>query len=205
MLKESGLPLPMWFESSSEVLLLFSWWRTRTTAQYVVCCLCCIVFGFISIALKVLRRVTEVRLQMAAKERKPTLVFGSLPVYHNAIRGLVAFANYSWDYMLMLVAMTFNVGIFLSMLGGMALGFLTIGSYLDYSVQPKKISSGCECGDDFSCGCHKGHSCTCCVSSQLRPTCSKENITGEEPVVPGHSGACTDDKTVCGKPEYVGI
>ncbi|CDI85653.1 ctr copper transporter domain-containing protein, putative [Eimeria praecox] len=48
------------------------------------------------------------RLRMAEKERKPTLMLGSLPVYHNAIRASVAFLNYSWDYMLMLVAMTFN-------------------------------------------------------------------------------------------------
>ncbi|CDJ29848.1 ctr copper transporter domain-containing protein, putative [Eimeria mitis] len=188
MLNKDGLPLPMWFEASSEVLFLFSWWNARTTAQYVVCCLCCIVFGFISIALKVLRRVSEVRLKVAEKEGKPTLMFGSFPVYHNAIRGSVAFLNYSWDYMLMLVAMTFNVGIFLSMLGGMALGFLTIGGYLDFSLQPKKVNSGCECGDDFSCGCHKGQSCTCCVAPHLDPSCSRANISSEEPVVRGHSG-----------------
>lgn len=204
MLNKCGLPLPMWFEASSEVLLLFSWWDARTTAQYVVCCLCCIVFGFISIALKVLRRVSEVRLRMAEKERKPTLMLGSLPVYHNAIRASVAFLNYSWDYMLMLVAMTFNVGIFVSMLGGMALGFLTIGSYLNLPVQPKKINSGCECGEDFSCGCHKGQSCTCCVSSELHPTTSKANGSCGDPVS-GHSGICNTYKTVCGKPGYIGV
>ena len=193
----------MWFEASSEVLLLFSWWNARTTAQYVVCCLCCIAFGFVSIALKVLRRVSEVRLKMAEKKHKPTLMLGSLPVFHNALRASVAFLNYSWDYMLMLVAMTFNVGIFLSMLGGMALGFLTIGRYLGFSLQPKNIVSGCECDEDFSCGCHKGQSCTCCVSSQLDPANGGPSISGKDPVC-GHSGQCKTYRTVCGTSGYGG-
>lgn len=102
----------------------------------------------------------------------------------------------------MLVAMTFNVGIFLSMLGGMAIGFLTLGRYLDVSVPPRKNVSGCECDDDFSCGCHKGQSCACCVASQLNPTSAKANIGSQHPLG-GHSGSYNAYDAVCGKPEHV--
>ena len=182
MLNKDGFPLPMSFEATSEVMLLFSWWDARTIPQYAVCCLSCVVFGFISIALKVLRRVSEVYLMQAEEKGGQTVILGSFPVFHNAIRASVAFLNYSWDYMLMLVAMTFNVGIFVSMLCGIGLGFLTIGHYLDFTPQSGKIVSGCECGRNASCGCHRGQPCTCCTASHLIHTGRGTKVTSGKPL-----------------------
>lgn len=169
-MNKDGLPLPMSFTASREVLLLFSWWRAESAGQYVLCCLCCVLFGFVSIALKVLRRVSEMLLFQEEKLGKAKVIFGSFPVYHNAIRGVVAFLNYCWDYMLMLVAMTFNVGIFISLLGGVAIGFLTIGHYLDYEPSSSNrcaVSTSCTCDKEMSCGCHRGFPCTCYKASKL--------------------------------------
>lgn len=202
MLNKDGLPLPMFFEASPEVLLLFSWWHARTTPQYAVTCVCCIIFGFISIALKALRRISDVRLAMMESRRKPTLLFGCFPVFHNAIRGCVAFLNYAWDYMLMLVAMTFNVGIFVSMLGGMALGFLTIGRFLDLPFEPTKASGGCECNETLSCGCHKGRPCTC-AASQLVVSCRRSKMSCGEQPAPEQGGPCKSNTDT--KSEFAGV
>lgn len=198
MLNKDGLPLPMSFEASSGVMLLFSWWNARTAAQYAVCCVCCIVFGFISIALKVLRHVVEMHLVQAADEGRPTLILGSFPVFHNAVRGFIAFLNYSWDYMLMLVAMTFNVGIFFSMLCGIALGFLMIGHYLDY-VPQSKVAAGCECDGDVSCGCHLGQPCTCYKTANFVHTKGDTKVCSNDPLTVDRGG-CLATST-CGKPK----
>lgn len=198
MLNKDGLPLPMSFEASSQVMLLFSWWNARTAAQYAVCCVCCIVFGFISISLKVLRHVVEMHLVQATYQGRPTLILGSFPVFHNALRGSIAALNYCWDYMLMLVAMTFNTGIFISMLSGIALGFLLIGQYLDY-VPQSKVAAGCECDRDMSCGCHRGQPCTCCKTANLVHADGDTKVCSSEPLT-AHPGVCLATST-CGKPK----
>ncbi|KAL8426952.1 hypothetical protein Efla_004505 [Eimeria flavescens] len=163
-LSKDGLPLPMSFEASSRVLVLFNWWNATTSTQYAFSCLCCIAFGFISIAWKVLRHLSEMRLMVEEARSKPKLLLGSIPVYHNAIRGSIACLNYAWDYMLMLVAMTFNVGIIFSLMSGISLGFFAIGHFLDYTPE---VSSSCECSVEFSCGCHRGQPCTCYKTAKL--------------------------------------
>lgn len=187
-LNKDGLPLPMSFEASSQVSLLFYWWDARTPLQYALSCLFCVFAGFVSIALKVLRRLTEVHLMLAEGKGKGILIFGSFPVYHNSLRGVVAFFNYTWDYMLMLVAMTFNVGIFFSMLAGIALGFLFIGHFLDYMpTDPSPASDNnpcCGCSAEFSCGCHRGHACTCCKTSKLVDTATGKKAEGQSSLIP---------------------
>lgn len=194
-----GLPLPMSFEATSQVTLLFSSWEAVTASQYAVCCLCCIVFGFISIALKVLRRFSDVRLLMAENQGKQKLISGSFPIYHNAIRGFVAFLNYAWDYMLMLVAMTFNAGIFISLLSGIGMGFLLIGHLLDYAPNPHNVASICECTPEASCGCHKGQPCTCCKATKFVDTVGDTQVTNCGALSP-QPGACLS-VTCCGKPQ----
>ncbi|OEH76550.1 ctr copper transporter domain-containing protein [Cyclospora cayetanensis] len=190
----------MAFEASSRVLLLFSWWDASTSVQYGICCLCCIVFGFISIALKVLRRMSEMRLLQKEEEGRSAIMLGSFPLLHNAIRGSVAFLNYAWDYMLMLVAMTFNVGIFLSMLGGMALGFLAVGHLLDFTPEAPKVSNECKCDAKISCGCHRGQPCTCYGTCRLvkqgDPNIKDGQLLTEQPGVCRSKGSC--GKAVCG-------
>lgn len=198
MLNKDGYPLPMSFEGSSEVMVLFSWWSTRTSTQYAVCCLVCVVFGFVSIALKVLRRKSEHQLMEAEERGEPTLILGSFPIFHNAVRGTVAFLNYAWDYMLMLVAMTFNVGVFLSVLGGIALGFVLIGQYLEGVPDQRKVASACECDQDISCGCHRGQPCTCCKTANLIHEVGDKDMSCSDPLT-AQRGVCLAAGT-CGKP-----
>lgn len=171
LLNKDGYPLPMSFEASNEVLLLFSFLRTTSSVQYAACCCACVALGYISIALKALRRFCEQRLAVAAvvEGRTDEDAFPFLP---NLIRGCVAFFNYSWDYMLMLVAMSFNAGVFASLIGGFCLGFLTLGHLLDYTAHlPSKgfrTENGCRCAEQGgSCGCHLQQECTCVKTTPL--------------------------------------
>lgn len=199
MLNKDGFPLPMSFEASSDVMVIFSWWRTRTPAQYGLCCFLCGAFGFISVALKVLRRISEQYIMLAEDRGELTLIFGSFPIFHNAIRGTVAFLNYAWDYMLMLVAMTFNAGVFMSLIGGIGLGFLLIGDYLDYVPERRKVASVCECDKGvLSCGCHRGQPCTCCKTAKFIHA-GRDAQVGISAPLAAQRGVCLTAGT-CGRP-----
>ncbi|KAL8274052.1 hypothetical protein Esti_002051 [Eimeria stiedai] len=167
-LNKDGLPLPMSFEASSRVTILFEWWDAATLPLYALSCACCVVLGYVSIALKVLRHTCDMRLALEEAQGKPRLLLlGSIPVASNAVRALNAFLNYAWDSVLMLVAMTFNVGVFVSLMAGIALGFLTIGHCLDQVPSTPQVSASCECNEQFSCGCHRGQPCACYKTANL--------------------------------------
>ncbi|EPR63444.1 Ctr copper transporter family protein [Toxoplasma gondii TgCatPRC2] len=141
-----GMPLPMAFEVSTRVIYLFEDWPTETTTQFAGACVATCILGFICVILKVVRRYVEKSLVSQENAGKTKLIFGSFPLYSNSVRFLVAFVNYSWDYMLMLLSMTFNVGIFLSLLLGIALGFLFLGDLMSVEVgSTKKPWKPCQC------------------------------------------------------------
>ncbi|PFH38101.1 Ctr copper transporter family protein [Besnoitia besnoiti] len=149
-----GLPLPMAFDVSNHALFLFEDWPTVTQGEFVLACIGTCVFGFVSIILKVIRRYVERDLVAKEDAGKTKLLFGCFPVYANSVRFVVAFVSYTWDYMLMLLAMTFNVGIFLSMLLGFALGFLFLGDLLSIDV-PRPFKA-CMCEHPPTARCQGG-------------------------------------------------
>lgn len=138
--------------------------------------------GFMAVGLKCLRNKIE-RLLVAPRDdldgvarrhllsgiRKERL---SLP-YANACRAVAVFITLTWDYLLMLAVMTCNVGIFFSVVTGVAAGYLcfghTFGAYYGRHAKkpasqpsyPHRTDVACSpIGDDDG-----GQPCCCCAAA----------------------------------------
>ncbi|KAL8431687.1 hypothetical protein ACSSS7_005136 [Eimeria intestinalis] len=188
----------MSFEASPQVSVLFGWWDAVTLPHYVLSCASCVVFGYISVTLKALRHTCDMRLALEEAQGKPRLLLlGSIPVAPNAVRAVSAFVNYAWDYLLMLVAMSFNVGIFVSLMAGIALGFLTMGHYLDRVPSTPQVSASCECTEHFSCGCHRGQPCACYKTAKLIDADGDRQVKKEAVALTAQPGVCASEPACC--------
>jgi copper transporter 1 len=107
----------MYFHTGWEDYVLFHGWVPRSQASYTLACLSIIVAAAASMALRGARTVYEAR-----EYRR------SSPTYRaNARRAAFVVVGTTLDYSLMLVAMTFNAGLFASLILGFGLGTLLFG------------------------------------------------------------------------------
>eukprot|EP00921_Rhytidocystis_pertsovi_P007621 GHVQ01012648.1.p1 GENE.GHVQ01012648.1~~GHVQ01012648.1.p1 ORF type:complete len:233 (+),score=18.54 GHVQ01012648.1:216-914(+) len=133
--------MPMYFTNTIHTIILFSGWETVESWQYGLSCFACILFGIISVMFKVIRLRSEQEMKLRERNARRVL---SIPVLHNTYRMAEAFIIYVWDYLLMLVVMTFNVGLVLSVCSGLALGFLFFGHKLRVKNKARRSSSKSE-------------------------------------------------------------
>lgn len=111
----------MYFHVGYEDYLLFYSWVPRGAAGYYLACAAVAAFAAASVALRGVRTAHELR----ERARAPT---GA--VYRaNARRAAFVVFGTTLDYSLMLVAMTFNVGLFCSLIAGFGLGTLLFGHW----------------------------------------------------------------------------
>ncbi|KEP66137.1 UNVERIFIED_CONTAM: Ctr copper transporter family protein [Hammondia hammondi] len=169
--------MPMSFQNSLHTVILFHSWETLERWQYVLSLLTCVVLGMLSVVLKVLRlrlefflakrdRAAEAAQRIEkekAKEGQGSAaslssavvgrLYGNFPLKQNAWRTVEAFVIYGYDYLLMLIVMTYNVGLFFAVTGGLALGFFCFGHLL--RIQADKEENSLEedyRGDPCCCG-----------------------------------------------------
>lgn len=124
----SGLPpMQMYFHQRFEDIVLWKAWIPRTQGQYVGTVFCILAFGVVSMALKALQGVLSISWRHSPAMPRPgehanwwLPTGGQIP--HNLVKGFIMSLATCLDYFNMLVAMTFNVGLFVAVVLGYALG-----------------------------------------------------------------------------------
>ncbi|SPJ12765.1 copper transporter [Plasmodium sp. DRC-Itaito] len=150
---EHAETMPMSFQLTTHTIILFNKWETKSALSYYISLVLCFFFGIISVGLKVVR----LNVEHSLPKTEDTNIFKSLVLFkNNSYRMLLSFVIYSWDYLLMLIVMTFNVGLFVAVVLGLSFGFFIFGNKF---VSSKKCSSDdLDVHKEFSadpacCGC----------------------------------------------------
>jgi len=135
------------FYWSDDTTILFGFWATETVGQYLASCLCFFVLAMLYEWLssfrfsyaKELREAKEKKEQTELASEKSLLLNGDTPLGKIAIfmqrftllhlkLTVMHMIQLTLAYTLMLVIMTYNVGLGLSVMGGYALGFFIFAS-----------------------------------------------------------------------------
>jgi len=143
----SGIPeMRMYFHSGIVDYVLFKGWVPRNGVQYAFTWIGIAVAGVLLEFVKYIRSRLEKRwcdnserfMRLNGDEERPTTMPWSWKV--DLPRSLLAALELGWGYCLMLVAMTFNVGLFFAVLFGCFVGTLIFGRFL-VSLPKPKVSS----------------------------------------------------------------
>jgi len=122
-------PMRMYLHFSRLDYVLFSWWVPRTSLSYALACLTCFFTGLISSTARIYRVRAEAhwgRLEGEHPDAEPQW-FAPPSFALNLNRAvLVAFVSLL-DFAVMLLVMTFNGGIIISCVAGLAFGHLLFG------------------------------------------------------------------------------
>ncbi|EAA15673.1 surface protein-related [Plasmodium yoelii yoelii] len=119
-----NLSMPMSFQNTTHTIILFKFWETTTVPFYFLSLILCFIFGILSVVFKVLRLYIEMVLPTTNNMN----IFTSAILFkNNTIRMILSFIIYSWDYLLMLIVMTFNVGLFFAVILGLSFGYFLMG------------------------------------------------------------------------------
>ena len=151
---ESGIPeMRMYFHMGMIDYVLFKGWVPRNGVQYAFTWIGIAVAGVLLEAIKFFRAKMEKRwlenhshLFVTINTHHDTEETAARPEtqpWHWKVdlpRSILATVELGWGYMLMLVAMTFNVGLFLAVLFGCFLGTLIFGRFLVSLPKAKAVS-----------------------------------------------------------------
>jgi len=122
----SGMDMAMYFNARfDKIYVLFQAWFPTTPAAFA---LSCVAVAVLAAAEEVLKKTNaRVSVRLAAR--------GGNVLYRNVIRALLTFVHSTLSYGLMLIAMSFNVYIFFSMMCGFAIGTLCTGHWNERRAQ----------------------------------------------------------------------
>ncbi|CAA9989760.1 copper transporter, putative [Plasmodium knowlesi strain H] len=148
-----AMPMPMSFQLSTHTIILFKFWETKTEASYYISLVICLLFGVLSVLLKVVRLQVE---QTLPKTKDTNIMRSGILFKNNLTRSALSFIIYSWDYLLMLIVMTFNVGLFVAVVVGLSIGFFLFGH--KFVTCGSNSTDGLDVhkefhGDPACCGC----------------------------------------------------
>ncbi|KAL7069481.1 hypothetical protein ACR3K2_00790 [Cryptosporidium serpentis] len=127
--EESKTMMHMTFYQNYNALILFDQWKTYNLATYLISCLVIILIGFLAVYISVVKEEIESKK-------------GSLGKGIYILRVFMAFIFYFFHYILMLIAMTFNFGLFLSVLIGLSIGHGLLSDKLR-NLQCSECSCAC--------------------------------------------------------------
>eukprot|EP00210_Caulerpa_lentillifera_P008486 g8095.t1 len=154
-------PMRMYFHTGQRDIILFKDWIPESTTGYALSFLAIVVMGIIVQGMKFVRNMLEnnwhrkiLAAQEAAQSPTPATYgyilslgifsqtsFESI-MFRNVIRAVLTGFVVTLDFALMLVAMTFNVGLFIAVVAGLVLGMLLFGHMpeRDYIYKKKPLA-----------------------------------------------------------------
>jgi len=114
--------MPMYFSTNFDhLILLFKAWAPRSEASMALACVAACIAAILDVALRRANVRIEGSLQRSPCRRLP----------RNMVRAAMVAVSSTLSYLLMLLAMTFNVQIFCSIIGGFVVGTLCFGHWSD--------------------------------------------------------------------------
>ncbi|KAF2071248.1 hypothetical protein CYY_007430 [Polysphondylium violaceum] len=135
----------MFFHTGILDYVLFKTWIPRTPRQFAGAWFAIFFFAIIFECEKTLRSILEKkwekeRLEANEKDDKNSLIIngtifkGSYPSfsYRDIVKGFLHGLELTMSYLLMLVAMTFNVALFFSVIAGTIFGYILVGRFRSY-------------------------------------------------------------------------
>ncbi|SCO69376.1 copper transporter, putative [Plasmodium vivax] len=118
----------MYFTNDLNIKFLFDFLQVKNEFEFFLCNIVCILLGFLSVYVKVLKKKAFKKGSNGSET--PLGMMSILFSCNSAIYGGLSFLNYTIDFALMLIVMTFNVFIFLSTILGVAFGYFFYGHLL---------------------------------------------------------------------------
>ncbi|KAH8740421.1 copper transporter [Cryptosporidium ryanae] len=110
-----SISMQMVFHQSFESLILFDFWKTKNPLEYFTSCFIIILLGWFTMYLSSINKgyIREIKKNREKQINRKVIVYSIL----------LSFCYYFLNYLLMLVAMTFNWGLFISVIIGLSLGY----------------------------------------------------------------------------------
>lgn len=109
------------------VEVLFRGWTNMSQWQYVLTLIALMLFGIFSESLVIIERKLQQRI-FPASEKGATAVINDISMNDRILRTALYAVRTTVHFLLMLASMTFDVGVFLSIMGGFAFGFFIFSS-----------------------------------------------------------------------------
>ncbi|CDU85069.1 hypothetical protein YYC_03066 [Plasmodium yoelii 17X] len=125
-INKDGYPLPMYFNYNINIKFLFDYFKAENMNQFIFYNILCILLGFLSIYIKIIKKGVT-KIEKKSELRENLLSLNKMCAYWRFNYTFLTFLNYTIDYLLMLIVMTFNVYIFLSIMGGISIAYLFLG------------------------------------------------------------------------------
>ncbi|CAI5484144.1 unnamed protein product [Closterium sp. Yama58-4] len=166
----SMMMMQMWFYWGPNVTILFENWKTSSWGFYLLACFLVVVFCVLhefltSFRLK-LSATRRCRVKDAEQGENFTNVASSKKAHHwrplldrLALTGIYAL-NLTFSYAIMLIIMTFNIGLFIAVVLGLTIGFFFFGAKRRKNSSDRPIVE--EAQEENCCG--GGTSDVCCAA-----------------------------------------
>lgn len=132
--------MKMFFHTGVSEYILFQSWVPHNESEYTIACFVMFLVAFIYEALVTLHVILEVKWLVKDKRAAcfPAMIDDSKFTYSLYIsslsiiikRGVLKFISATIGYSMMLVIMTFNIGLFFSIVSGLTLGCVCFNGYI---------------------------------------------------------------------------
>ncbi|OII74697.1 uncharacterized protein cubi_00250 [Cryptosporidium ubiquitum] len=112
-----SIAMQMTFHQSFESVILFESWKTSNRFDYFISCLFIILMGCFTMF------ISSINKKYIKRIKKNRMEYEKLGVKVIFLNVLITILYYSMHYLMMLIAMTFNWGLFFSVVLGLSIGY----------------------------------------------------------------------------------